>query len=52
VIVLTGLYMEVPLGIATERADLRSSAPLMVFFAGIGLGCMFVEFPQMSARPL
>ncbi|MDP2700501.1 MAG: hypothetical protein Q8P98_00360, partial [Candidatus Rokubacteria bacterium] len=48
VIVLTGLCIVVPLAMTTERADLRGSVPLMVFFAGIGLGFMFVEISQMQ----
>jgi hypothetical protein len=47
VIVLTGLCIVVPLAMTTERVVLRGSAPLMVFFAGIGLGFMFVEISQM-----
>jgi hypothetical protein len=43
VFVLTGLCIVVPLAMTSERADLRGSAPLMVFFARIGLGFMFVE---------
>jgi SAM-dependent methyltransferase len=48
VTVLTGLCIVVPLAMTTERADLRGSVPLMVFFAGIGLGFMFVEISQMQ----
>ena len=48
VIVLTALCIVVPLAMTTGRADLRGSAPLMVFFAGIGLGFMFVEISQMQ----
>ena len=48
VIVLTGLCIVVPLAMTTDRQALRGSAPLMVFFAGIGLGFMFVEISQMQ----
>jgi hypothetical protein len=48
VVTLTGLCIVVPLAMTTERADLRGSVPLMLFFAGIGLGFMFVEISQMQ----
>lgn len=48
VVVLTGLCIVVPLAMTTDRSDLRGSAAVMVFFAGIGLGFMFVEISQMQ----
>ncbi len=48
VVVLTGLCIVVPLAMTTERADLRGSVPLLVFFGSIGLGFMFVEISQLQ----
>ncbi len=48
VLVLAGFCIVAPMALTTERADLRGSAPLRVFFAGIGLGFMFVEVSQMQ----
>ncbi len=48
VVVLTGLCIVVPLAMTTERSDLRGSVPLLVFFASIGLGFMFVEISQLQ----
>jgi hypothetical protein len=45
---LTGLCVLVPLVLTTDRTVLRGSAPLLVFFGGIGLGFMFVEISQMQ----
>ncbi len=52
VIVLTLLCIVVPLAMTTERADLRGSVPLLVFFGSIGLGFMFVEISQLHLQPL
>ncbi len=48
VTVLTLLCIVVPLAMTTERADLRGSVPLLVFFGSIGLGFMFVEISQLQ----
>lgn len=48
VVLLTVLCILVPLALTTERAVLRGSVPLLLFFAGIGLGFMFVEISQMQ----
>ena len=48
VMLLTGLCVLVPLVLTTDRTVLRGSAPLLVFFGGIGLGFMFVEISQMQ----
>lgn len=48
VLVLTSLSIIVPLGLTTEKATLRGSAPLFLFFASIGLGFMLVEISQMQ----
>ena len=43
VAVLTLLCVVVPLGLTRPRPPLRRHAPLLAYFAGIGLGFMFVE---------
>jgi hypothetical protein len=48
VMLLTGLCVLVPLVLTTDRTVLRGSAPLLVFFGGIGLGFMFIEISQMQ----
>ena len=48
VIGLTVLCIVVPLVLTTERRVLTGSAPLFVFFIGIGLGFMLVEISQMQ----
>src|SRR5262249_53869415 len=45
---LTALCIVVPLVLTTERRALTGSAPLFVFFIGIGLGFMLVEISQMQ----
>src|SRR5262249_62323814 len=46
--VLTALCIVVPLAMTTDRSDLRGSLPLLVFFASIGFGFMFVEISQLQ----
>ena len=48
VLVLTLVFIIVPLVLTTERKQLKGSMPYFVFFAGIGLGFMFVEISQMQ----
>lgn len=48
VIVLTALCVIVPLLLTTDRAVLTGAPALLVFFAAIGLGFMFVEISQMQ----
>jgi hypothetical protein len=48
VIGLTVLCIVVPLVLTTERRVLTGSAPLFVFFIGIGFGFMLVEISQMQ----
>jgi hypothetical protein len=48
VVVLTLLCIFVPLSLSTDRATLKGSGPLLLFFAGIGLGFMLVETSQMQ----
>ena len=45
---LTLLCIFVPLSLSTDRATLKGSGPLLLFFAGIGLGFMLVETSQMQ----
>lgn len=45
---LTGLCVVVPLALTADRGVLTGTAPLFVFFAGIGLGFMLVEISQMQ----
>src|SRR5262245_33347528 len=45
---LTALCIVVPLVLTTERRVLTGSAPLFVFFIGIGLGFMLIEISQMQ----
>jgi hypothetical protein len=48
VVVLTALCIVVPLALTADQAALVGTAPLFVFFAGIGLGFMLVEISQMQ----
>lgn len=48
VIVLTAYSIIIPLRMKTDRASLRGSAPLFVFFCSIGLGFMLIEISQMQ----
>ena len=48
VVVLTGLCIVAPLVLAGQRGQLAGAAPLVVFFAAIGLGFMLVEISQMQ----
>ena len=48
VVILTALCIVVPLALTADRAALAGTAPLFVFFAGIGLGFMLVEISQMQ----
>src|SRR5262245_38274765 len=45
---LTALCIVVPLILTTERHALTGSAPLFVFFIGIGMGFMLIEISQMQ----
>ncbi|MBI4860586.1 MAG: hypothetical protein HY815_10030, partial [Candidatus Riflebacteria bacterium] len=45
---LTLLCIVVPLALAADRTALSGTAPLFVYFAGIGLGFMMVEISQMQ----
>lgn len=47
-IVLTSLFVIVPLLLTTKTAVLKGTLPLSLFFAGIGLGFMLVEISQMQ----
>ncbi len=48
VLLLTGLFILLPLVITGDRAMLGSARPLVVFFAAIGLGFMLIETSQMQ----
>jgi hypothetical protein len=48
VIGLSILCIVVPLGLASDVTALRGKAPLLAFFASIGLGFMLVETSQMQ----
>ena len=48
VVVLTVLCIIGPLAFRSDVAALKSSWPLLVFFAAIGLGFMFIEISQMQ----
>ncbi|HEY9850497.1 MAG TPA: hypothetical protein V6D28_13615 [Leptolyngbyaceae cyanobacterium] len=48
VLVLTFLFIIVPLLLTTKKSALEGTLPLSVFFAGIGLGFMLVEISQMQ----
>jgi hypothetical protein len=48
VVGLTALCILVPLALTSDRAQLTGAAPLVVFFAAIGLGFMLVEISQMQ----
>jgi predicted membrane-bound spermidine synthase len=48
VVGLTALCVVVPLLLTADRRALAGTAPLFVFFAGIGLGFMLVEISQMQ----
>ncbi len=48
VVVLTLLFIAGPLLLRSGVAGLRGAEPLLVFFAAIGLGFMFVEISQMQ----
>jgi hypothetical protein len=48
VVVLTAACIVVPLQQTRDRSQVRKGAPLLVFFAAIGLGFMFIEMAQMQ----
>ena len=48
VVGLTVACVIIPLIRTTEKAALKGAAPLLLFFAGIGLGFMFIEISQMQ----
>ena len=48
VLLLTGLCIGVPLFVTTDRKALAGAAPLVTFFAAIGLGFMLIETSQMQ----
>jgi len=48
VVGLTAACIIVPLMLVTERSALRGSAPLLGFFAAIGLGYLLIEISQMQ----
>lgn len=48
VVGLTVLCFIVPLTAVTDKSAMRGAAPLLTFFAAIGLGFMFVEVSQMQ----
>jgi hypothetical protein len=48
VLLLTGLCIVVPLVATSDRRTLSGAAPLVTFFAAIGLGFMLVETSQMQ----
>jgi hypothetical protein len=45
---LSVLFIGVPLWLTARQVDLRGSGTLLVYFAAIGLGFMFVEISQMQ----
>ena len=47
VLLLTALFIVVPLLLTTKRAARRGMRPFYVYFAGIGLGFLMVEFSQL-----
>jgi hypothetical protein len=48
VVGLTFLCIIVPLAFTTKRESLKGSLPFFLFFAGIGLGFIFIEISQMQ----
>ena len=48
ILILTSLFILLPLSLTTSRASLRGTLPMLAFFSGIGLGFMFVELSQMQ----
>jgi hypothetical protein len=48
VLLLTALCIGVPLFVASDRRALTGAAPLVTFFAAIGLGFMLIETSQMQ----
>jgi hypothetical protein len=48
VVSLTLLCIVVPVTLAAGRAQWRGGGPLLLFFAGIGLGFMLIEISQMQ----
>jgi hypothetical protein len=48
VIVLTAVFIIVPLLATTSRRALKGTFPLTVFFGGIGLGFLLIEIAQMQ----
>jgi hypothetical protein len=48
VLLLTGLCIVLPLAVTSDRRALQGAAPLVLFFASIGLGFMLVETSQMQ----
>jgi hypothetical protein len=48
VVALTGVFILLPLALRTRRGALKGNGSLLVFFAAIGLGFMFIEISQMQ----
>ena len=48
VVTLTLLCIILPLALVGKKTPLRGTAPYFIYFAGIGLGFMFVEISQMQ----
>jgi hypothetical protein len=47
VLLLTAVFILVPLFLTTKRAARRGIRPFYIYFAGIGLGFLMVEFSQL-----
>ncbi len=52
VVILTVLFIAVPLALTADRGALRGSLPLFLFFGSIGLGFMLVEVSQLQRMNL
>lgn len=48
VLVLTIACIDVPLSMTKEKYNFTGAKPLLIFFASIGLGFMFIEISQMQ----
>ena len=48
VIILTLLFVLLPLSLTTKKGDLLGSGSLLTYFASIGLGFMFIEVSQIQ----